>query len=300
MPRRGRGQGACGVGLESAREARYVARMHAPAPAAGLRFDKMHGLGNDFAVIDARGASRGAPWAPAPEAVRQWADRRRGIGFDQLAVIEDAEGADLRLRFWHAAGSPSGACGNATRCIARAEMDRTGARSLRIATAGGLLHARDEGGTTAVNMGHPRTHWRDVPLSREADTLRLPLPGEPVACSMGNPHCSFLVADAEAPDLAALGRRTEADPLFPERVNVQLVQVLSETRLRVRVWERGAGITPASGTSACAALAAARRRGLAGARAEIVLDGGSLSAAWEEDGLWLSGPTAHVYSGVLA
>jgi diaminopimelate epimerase len=265
-------------------------------PPSGLRFAKMHGLGNDFMVIDAREA----PFAPSAEAVRAWADRRRGVGFDQLAVIADDPQADFRLLFWNADGSPSGACGNATRCIARAEMDRTGRDRLAIATAGGLLHARDEGGTASVNMGHPRTRWQDIPLAREADTLRLPLPGEPAACSMGNPHCTFLVADAEAVDLATLGPATEHDPLFPERTNVQAVAVLAADRLRVRVWERGAGITPASGTSSCAALVAAHRRGLAGRRATVVLDGGELLAAWEEDGIWLSGPTAHVYSGTLA
>jgi len=266
---------------------------------SGLRFAKMHGLGNDFMVIDARDAPGGRPVLPAPESVRAWADRRRGVGFDQLAVIEHDDQADFRLLFWNADGSTSGACGNATRCIARAEMDRTGRDRLTIATGGGLLQARDEDGRTAVNMGHPRTGWQEIPLSREVDTLCLPLPGEPVACSMGNPHCTFLVADAEAPDLSVLGPQTEHHPLFPERTNVQLVQVLAPDRLRVRVWERGAGITPASGTSSCAALAAAHRRGLAGRRATLVLDGGELHASWEEDGIWLSGPAAHVYSGVF-
>ncbi|NAZ36847.1 diaminopimelate epimerase [Rubellimicrobium sp. CFH 75288] len=269
--------------------------------ATGLRFDKMHGLGNDFLVIDGRGrAADPARWL-SPGQVRALADRRRGVGFDQLVLLADPPpGADLRLLFWNADGSPSDACGNATRCIARAEMDRTGRTALAIATGGGLLVARDAGpGRAAVNLGHPRTEWEEIPLARPCDTLALPLPGAPVATSMGNPHCTFLVPDAEAPDLAEIGPRTETDPLFPRRTNVQLVQVLAADRLRVRVWERGAGITPASGTSSAAALVAAHRRGLCGPRATIVLDGGELDVAWEGDGVWTTGAAATVFSGVL-
>jgi diaminopimelate epimerase len=257
---------------------------------------KMHGLGNDFVVIDARDAAR----AVSPALARALADRHRGVGFDQLAVIGTAEGADLRLDFLNADGTVSAACGNATRCVARWEMDRTGADTLAIATARGLLHAIDAGeGLVAVNMGHPETEWQGIPLAQEVDTLHLPIPGDPVATGMGNPHCSFFVEDAEAVDLTSFGPAHEHHPLFPARTNVQVVQVLSPTRLRMRVWERGTGVTLASGSSSCAVAVAAARRGLAGRHVTVVLDGGEIDISWREDGVWMTGATAHVFDGVL-
>lgn len=260
-----------------------------------MRFVKMHGLGNDFVVLD----GREAPVAVTPDLARRLGDRRRGVGFDQLALIEEAPDADLLLRFWNPDGSESAACGNATRCIAAAEMARTGHDALTIRTGRGLLQARDESGVTAVNMGEPLWGWRDVPLARDVDADALPLPGAPVATSMGNPHCTFLVADAEAADMDAL-RAYETHPLFPERTNVQAAQVLAPDRLRVRVWERGAGLTPASGSSSCAAVVAAHRRGVLGRRATVVLDGGELVIDWRADGVWMAGPTATVFEGTLA
>ena len=263
----------------------------------GLPFAKMHGLGNDFVVIDGRVASVEV----TPALARALGDRHRGVGFDQLALIGEAEDADLSLRFWNADGSPSGTCGNATRCIARAEMDRTGRRELRIRTERGVLHARDEGGgLTAVNMGAPRTLWHEIPLAEAMDTLALPLEGAPTATSMGNPHCTFFVPDVEAVDLASFGPAHEHHPLFPERTNVQVVQVLGEGRLRMRVWERGTGITQASGSSSCAVAVAAARRGLSGREVTVVLDGGELRVRWAEDGVWMTGGTAHVFSGTLS
>jgi diaminopimelate epimerase len=265
-------------------------------PPSGLPFMKMHGLGNDFVVIDGRAS---AP-AVTPALARALADRHRGVGFDQLAVIGVDGVADLRLDFLNADGSTSAACGNATRCIARWEMERTGKAALSIATARGLLHAVDAGnGGTAVNMGHPETDWDRIPLAGPADTLHLPLPGDPVATSMGNPHCTFFVADVAAVDLAAFGAAHETHPLFPARTNVQVVQVLSPARLRMRVWERGTGITLASGSSSCAVAVAAARRGLAGRHVTVILDGGELDVSWREDGVWLSGPAVHVFDGVL-
>jgi diaminopimelate epimerase len=265
-------------------------------PISGLPFMKMHGLGNDFVVIDARNAAREV----SPGLARALADRHRGVGFDQLAVIGTAEGADLRLDFLNADGTVSAACGNATRCIARWEMDRTGADTLAIATARGLLHAIDAGeGLVAVNMGHPETEWQGIPLAQEVDTLNLPIPGDPVATGMGNPHCSFFVDDAEAVDLTSFGPAHEHHPLFPARTNVQVVQVLSPTRLRMRVWERGTGVTLASGSSSCAVAVAAARRGLAGRHVTVVLDGGEIDISWREDGVWMTGATAHVFDGVL-
>jgi diaminopimelate epimerase len=265
-------------------------------PPSGLPFMKMHGLGNDFVVIDGRASGP----AVTPALARALADRHRGVGFDQLAVIGVDGVADLRLDFLNADGSASAACGNATRCIARWEMERTGKAALSIATARGLLHAVDAGnGRTAVNMGHPETDWDRIPLAGPADTLHLPLPGDPVATSMGNPHCTFFVADVATVDLAAFGAAHETHPLFPARTNVQIVQVLSPARLRMRVWERGTGITLASGSSSCAVAVAAARRGLAGRHVTVILDGGELDVSWREDGVWLSGPAVHVFDGVL-
>jgi diaminopimelate epimerase len=277
--------------------------VHDAAP-SGLPFAKMHGLGNDFVVIDARRA----PVAVTAALARGLADRHRGVGFDQLAVIEtDGEadgggggGADLRLTFFNADGSLSAACGNATRCIARGEMEARGVSALRLRTERGVLEARDAGGgLTSVNMGAPLTGWDEIPLSREADTLRLPIEGDPVATSMGNPHCTFFVEDAEAVDLAALGSRIERHPLFPERTNVQVASLIEPDRLRMRVWERGTGITLASGSSSCAVAVAAARRGLTGRSVRIALDGGEIAVDWREDGVWMTGPTAHVFSGTL-
>jgi diaminopimelate epimerase len=258
---------------------------------------KMHGLGNDFVVIDQRGV---APFVDARLA-RALGDRHRGVGFDQLAVIEEDDRADVRLRFWNADGSTAGACGNATRCIARWEMERRGVSVLTLRTDRGVLEARDEGaGLTAVNMGVPMLDWREIPLAEDLDTLHLPIPGDPVATGMGNPHCTFFVADAEAVELTAFGPVHEHHPLFPERTNVQVVSVLGPDRLRMRVWERGAGITLASGSSSCAVAVAAARRGLSGRRVTLVLDGGEIAVDWREDGVWMTGPTAHVFDGVLS
>jgi diaminopimelate epimerase len=260
-------------------------------------FMKMHGLGNDFVVIDAR--VDGAPVVTAALAIAL-ADRHRGVGFDQLAVISDSNEADLQLTFWNADGSLSAACGNATRCIARYEMDRTGRDVLALKTDRGTLHAIDAGGgLTSVNMGHPQTDWHEIPLAHEMDTLHLPIVGDPVATGMGNPHCTFFVPDVAAVDLGSFGPVHEHHPLFPQRTNVQIVQVIDPGHLRMRVWERGAGITQASGSSSCAVTVAAVRRGLAGNHVTIELDGGQISVSWRDDGVWMTGPTAHVFDGVL-
>jgi len=256
---------------------------------------KMHGLGNDFVVIDTRS---GGVQVDAALAVAM-ADRHRGVGFDQLAEIGDTPDADLHLTFWNSDGSTSAACGNATRCIARHEMTRTAKTTLHITTDRGQLIAQDAGdGLTAVNMGHPLLEWRDIPLAQNVDTLHLPITGDPVATGMGNPHCTFFVADVAAVDLACDGAAIEHHPLFPERTNVQFVQVLAPDHLRMRVWERGAGITLASGSSSCAVAVAASRRNLTGRSVRIDLDGGTLHVDWRDDGVWMTGPTAHVFDGV--
>src|SRR6056297_1766236 len=270
--------------------------MEQDAPRPPLPFMKMHGLGNDFVVIDARHA----PVAMTPPLAAFLADRHRGVGFDQLAVIGPDDTADLSLAFYNADGSISAACGNATRCVARHEMTRTGKTTLTIRTERGLLDSMDAGhGLTSVNMGPPELHWRDIPLAHEVDPLSLPLAGAPVATGMGNPHCTFFVADAEAVDLAAHGPEVEHHPLFPDRTNVQFAHVIGPDHLRMRVWERGTGVTLASGSSSCAVAVAAARRGLTGRSVTIDLDGGTIHVDWREDGVWMTGPTAHVFDGVL-
>jgi diaminopimelate epimerase len=266
------------------------------APATPLPFMKMHGLGNDFVVIDRRARAVAVP----PALARALADRHRGVGFDQLALIDpDAEVA-ARLTFLNADGSESAACGNATRCIARFLMQEQGLGRLSLRTARGLLHAEDAGGgMTRVNMGAPLTDWRDIPLAQAMDTLHLPIDGNPVATGMGNPHATFFVPDATAVDLAAFGPAMEHHPLFPERTNVEVVQILDRETLRLRVWERGAGVTLASGSCACAAAVAAARRGLTGRRVRVIADGGTLTIDWRDDGVWMEGPTVHVFTGTL-
>ncbi|AHM03295.1 Diaminopimelate epimerase [Roseibacterium elongatum DSM 19469] len=262
----------------------------------GLPFMKMHGLGNDFVVIDARQTAVEVTASLA----RAVADRHRGVGFDQLAVIDADQGADLRLTFFNADGSLSATCGNATRCIARHEMDRTGATDLTLRTERGILRAVDAGDRlTSVNMGAPVLDWREIPLAEAVDPDHLPVAGDPVATGMGNPHCTFFVDDAEAVDLAMRGPEIEHHPLFPERTNVQFAGVIGPDHLRMRVWERGTGITLASGSSSCAVAVAAARRGLTGRRVRLTLDGGEIGIDWRDDGVWMTGPTAHVFSGVL-
>ncbi|SHF18574.1 diaminopimelate epimerase [Loktanella atrilutea] len=261
-----------------------------------IPFMKMHGLGNDFVVIDSRdGGKVDAALAMA------MADRHFGVGYDQLAELTvPMDGlADLHLTFWNSDGSQSAACGNATRCIAAWEMARRGTDALTITTDRGRLSARNAGeGMTSVNMGAPMLDWSDVPLASEMDTLHLPIDGDPVATGMGNPHCSFFVEDVATIDLAARGAEIEHHPLFPQRTNVQFVQVIGPDHLRMRVWERGAGVTLASGSSSCAVAVAAARRGLTGRRVRIDLDGGTLQVDWRDDGVWMTGPTAHVFDGV--
>jgi diaminopimelate epimerase len=258
---------------------------------------KMHGAGNDFVVID----SREREAVVTATLARALGDRQRGVGFDQLAEIRDAEGADIQLDFWNSDGSRAGACGNATRCVSDFVMTGLGRDSLQLVTARGRLAALRRGdGRVSVNMGQPQRGWGEVPLAREVDPAHLPLEGDPVALGMGNPHCVFFVADADAVDLARLGPKLEHDALFPERTNVEFATLIGPDRLRMRVWERGAGITLACGSGACAAAVAAHLRGLTGRKVTLEMDGGMLEVDWREDGVWLSGPVAHVFDGWLS
>lgn len=260
-----------------------------------LPFMKMHGLGNDFVVIDAR--HHAIPLSQ--DLITAIAHRHMGIGFDQLTVIERGD-ADAHLVFYNADGSTSAACGNATRCIARYLMEETGADALHLTTARGDLYARDLGdGITAINMGHPQVDWQDIPLAHAMDTLRLPIDGDPTATGMGNPHCTFFVDDAEAVDLETRGPEIEHHPLYPQRTNVQFASLIGPDHIRMRVWERGVGVTMASGSSSCATAVAAARRGLTGRKVQIDLDGGTLFIEWRDDGVWMAGPTMHVSNGTF-
>jgi diaminopimelate epimerase len=246
-----------------------------------LPFTKMHGLGNDFVVIDAR--SR--PVRLSDDQKRRIADRRRGIGCDQLIVLEHSTRADVFMRIYNPDGSEAGACGNATRCVAGRLMAERGDERILVETISGLLETRAaDRGEITVDMGEARTAWRDIPVAEACDTLHLPLAlgplSDPVGVSIGNPHAVYFVADVMAIDLEKIGPELEHAPLFPERANIEVVQLLSPGRLRMRVWERSAGITQACGSGACATLVAAARRGLTGRKAEVVLDGGTLGIEW--------------------
>ena len=268
---------------------------------APVPFVNMHGLGNDFVVVD----SRAAPFVVSNGAARAIADRRAGIGFEQLITLEVSSRADAFIRVHNADGGEVAACGNGTRCVAKLLMAESGRDEVTIETRAGLLQASDRGGLITVDMGPPRLGWREIPLARESDTLHLDLEaaaasglGQAVGVNVGNPHAVFFVADADAVDLAAIGPALEHDPLFPERANVSVATVRAPDSLRLRVWERGAGITRACGTAACAALVAASERGLLARAAEIVVDGGTLGVAWREDGhVLLTGPAATSFSG---
>jgi len=257
-------------------------------------FLKMHGLGNDFVVFDAREAPVEIDGASA----RAIADRRTGIGCDQLIVIEPSERADVRMRIWNADGGEVEACGNAARCIALL----LGGES-SIETRGGIVRGAANGAAAAVDMGSPRFGWDEIPLAYAMDTLRMPVAWEdlqdPAAVNVGNPHIVFFVEDSASVDLARLGPLIENDPLFPERVNVNVAST-EDGALRLRVWERGAGLTRACGTGACATAVAAIRRRLVASPVEVRLPGGPLTIEWSPGGtIRLSGAAAHVFTGEI-
>ncbi len=269
----------------------------------GLPFIKMHGLGNDFVVLDARSG----PLGIGPAQARAIADRRRGVGCDQLLIVEASVNgaADIFLRIHNADGGEAEACGNGARCVAAMIMAETGARETAIETKAGLLAASAAGdGLIAVDLGPVGLDWQSIPLARETDTLNLGIEAgplsDPVAVSIGNPHMVFFVDDAEAVPLEDLGPGLEADPLYPERANVGVAEILRAGGIRLRVWERGAGVTPACGSGACAALVAASRRGLTARKAAVVVDGGTLHIEWLEDNhVVMTGPVATSFSGTL-
>jgi len=272
-------------------------------PAMDVPFLKMHGCGNDFVVLDARAAALDV----TPARAAAIAERRRGIGCDQVIVLEAAgAGADTFMRIRNPDGGEAGACGNATRCVASLLAAETGRDAFVIRTISGDLPADVlPDGRISVDMGRARLRWQEIPLAVEADTLHLDLTegglADPAACSMGNPHATFFVDDLTLVPIEAIGARLEHAALFPERANIGVAQVLARDRIRLRVWERGAGLTPACGSGACAALVNAARRGLTGRQANVALDGGELLIAWREDGhVTMTGPVALAFRGTIA
>jgi diaminopimelate epimerase len=260
------------------------------------RFRKMHGLGNDFAVFDAREQALAIDAATA----RALADRRTGIGFDQLILLEPSAVADVAMRIWNADGGEVEACGNAARCVALLLGGDT-----RIETRGGVIAATAEGEAATVDMGRPRLAWEEIPLAYAMDTAAMPVGWEelqaPFAVNVGNPHVVFLVADTDAIDLARLGPLIEHDPLFPERINVNVASIEGDGTVRLRVWERGAGLTQACGTGACATAVAAISRRLATSPVEVRLPGGTLTVEWAPGGtIRMRGAATHVFDGEIA
>ena len=252
----------------------------------------MHGLGNDFVVIDARAQDV----AMTPTRARAIADRQTGIGCDQLILIESSDQADIRMRIFNADGSEVEQCGNALRCVAQL----TGAE--RIETAGGLVEAVPGSAGITIDMGVPRFGWEEIPLAYALDTASLPVGWDELdqgmAVNVGNPHVIFFVPELDAVDIERLGPEIEHDALFPERVNVNVAEVTGPSALRLRVWERGAGLTRACGTGACATAVAAIRRGLVQSPVTVSLPGGKLSIAWAPGGtIRMTGPATHVFAG---
>ncbi|WP_140984162.1 diaminopimelate epimerase [Asticcacaulis tiandongensis] len=273
-------------------------------------FLKMNGLGNDFVVVDARQTG----FSPTPDQVRAWGKRDGGVGFDQLISIESADGNDAFMRVWNSDGSTVETCGNALRCVTWV-LDKDSPNSeLTIDTLGGATTARmletsASDGIASVDMGKPRLEWSHIPLSEEMNTERLelqvgpidaPLYHTPVAVSMGNPHVVFFVDDITTVDVERTGSLIEHHPLFPEGVNVEFAQIIDRNTIRMRVWERGAGITKACGTGACATLVAAARRGLTDRHAHVIMDGGPLHILWRsDDHVIMTGPVALEFEGTL-
>lgn len=266
-----------------------------------IPFIKMHGAGNDFVIIDAR--KNGFPLSTS--AVIAASNRHTGIGCDQLIAIHPSSTADSVMQIFNADGSESASCGNATRCVAFLLMQESRKAQVTIETKAGILSAtRVENGEIAVDMGIARLGWKDIPLAKELNTLHLGIGREelrdPVGVSMGNPHAVFFVPNIQVIDLARLGPLLEHDPLFPERANIGVAEILSPSEIRLRVWERGAGETLACGSGACAAVVAAHRRKLTLNMAKVHLPGGTLTIEWKANGhVIMQGPVATSFTGFL-
>lgn len=276
--------------------------------AQSIPFRKMNGLGNDFVVLDARKCALPL----GADALRAIADRKEGIGCDQIIALEPSLKADVFMRIWNADGGEVGACGNAARCVAGLLAAERGRPGVSIETESGVLAASvNRDGSVTIDMGEPRFAWNQIPLSEPFhDTRRIelqvgpiddPVLHSPSVVNVGNPHALFFVEDVEAYDLAKFGPMLEHHPLFPERANISLVQVLGSDHIKVRTWERGAGLTLACGTAACAAAVAAVRRGLPGRKIRVTLPGGELLIEWREGDrhILMTGPYALDFEGTL-
>ncbi|MBO1538963.1 diaminopimelate epimerase [Pseudomonas sp. OA65] len=263
-----------------------------------LSFHKMHANGDDFIIVDSRNAASPVTSAMA----RRMGDRNRGVGFNQLAVLLDCDDADARVMFWNADGSPLDVCGSATRGAADLLMREANATSLVLRTNRGLLTCeRTPTGDISVAMGVPLFGWSDIPLAQALDTAALPLAGSPAACSMGNPHCTYFVDDLASLDIATIGPAIETHALFPLKTNVHFVQIIDRTHIRLRIWERGAGIAQGSGSCSCGAVVNGIRRGLLDSTVEVVCDGGSVTVQWDGVGaVVLVGPVEASFSGTMS
>lgn len=275
-------------------------------------FRKMHGLGNDFVIADLRAQNL----AITPGLVRAVCARRRGVGADMLITLTPPRKAasDVFMGIYNADGGEVDACGNATRCVARLFMEETGKRQMTIETNAGLLRCwAGDGGLITVDMGAPKFGWEEIPLSERMDTrgvdlkigpIENPVLAFPSVVNVGNPHCVFFVPDVSAHDPERIGPLVENHFLFPERANVGFAQIRARDDIRLRVWERGVGLTEACGTAACAVVAAAARKdkNLSARKARVELDGGVLEIDWRESDnrIYMTGPAAHSFSGVLA
>jgi diaminopimelate epimerase len=280
--------------------------MNRRTQAKGLPFIKMQGLGNDFVILD----GRKKPLDLTAESARAIADRHLGIGCDQVITLRPSKRADVFMRIQNADGSESGACGNVTRCVAKLLMAETGTRTATIETLFDVLKVKAaKGGQFAVDMGVPRLDWGQIPLSRAMDTAKLDLearfPGgktfnRPVAVNIGNPHAVFFVTGVEKLAIAEAGPKLERDPLFPERANISFAEITGPDAIRLRVWERGTGVTLACGSAACATIVAAKRRGLIKGDADIFVDGGTLHLEWRDDGhVIMTGPAEESFRGTF-
>jgi diaminopimelate epimerase len=266
------------------------------------KFVKMHGLGNDFAIFDGRSAALSI----LPESIIKMGDRRTGIGFDQMVIIDPprSPGTDAFLRIYNNDGTEVGACGNATRCIGKLLIDETKKQKVTLETKAAKLQAVMMGDAVSVDMGNVNLEWQQIPLKREENTLSVPvqegLLDRAVAVNVGNPHAVFFMQkNVDDFPLEKMGPRVEEDPIFPEKTNVEVANVLSRSKIRMRVWERGAGITRACGTGACAVAVAGVRKGLTDRKVTVVLDGGNLDIEWRESDnhVIMTGAVAEVYRG---
>lgn len=256
-------------------------------------FHKMHALGNDFVILDAREE----PLEVTPALTRAIADRREGVGCDQLILLEPSTTADLRMRIFNADGGEVESCGNATRCV----VALTGAETIE--TKGGLLEGESLGDTVEVMLGEPRFDWSKIPLAYPMDTARLPLAWDelahPAAVNVGNPHLVFFVDDVDAIDLEHLGPTIENDGAFPEKINVNVASV-RDKGLRLRTWERGTGLTRACGTGACATAVAAIDLGKVQSPVQVTMPGGTLEVEWEDgDPIRMRGAATLAFEGEI-